>query len=80
MHAQGTAHVAVAPAARRSGPVKGPLEQVPPRSRAHASLERVPPRSRAHAALERGAARGLISASLEAPSRARLLPHTGTGI
>jgi hypothetical protein len=43
----------VAPASHRSGPVKGSLEQVPPRSRAHAPLERVPPRSRAHAPLER---------------------------
>jgi hypothetical protein len=35
------------PADHWSGPIKGPLEQVPPRSRANASLEQVPPRSRA---------------------------------
>jgi hypothetical protein len=71
----------VGPAARRSGPVKGPLEQVPPRSRVHASLERVPPRSRVTPPssgfrLARGItppssgfrlARGIISPSLEAP-------------
>jgi hypothetical protein len=43
----------VAPAAHRSGPIKGPLERVPPRSRVNTSLERVPPRSRANAYLER---------------------------
>jgi hypothetical protein len=36
----------VAPTAHRSGPVKGSLEQAPPRSRVHASLERTLPRSR----------------------------------
>jgi hypothetical protein len=53
----------VVPAAHQSGPLKGPLEQAPPRSRVRASLERVPSRSRVHSPLER------------APPRSRL-PHT----
>jgi hypothetical protein len=62
----------VAPAAHRSGPIKGPLEQVPPRSRAHASLERVPPRSRANSSLERVPPRSRAHASLErVPPRSR---------
>jgi hypothetical protein len=44
---RGTAHAAVAPAAHQGGPLKGPLEQAPPRSRARTSLERAPPHSRA---------------------------------
>jgi hypothetical protein len=48
----GMARTAVVPATRRSGPLKGPLEQVRPRSRVHASLERAPPRSRVHGPLE----------------------------
>jgi hypothetical protein len=47
------ARTAVVPATHRSGPLKGPLKQVPPRSRVHASLERAPPRSRVHGPLER---------------------------
>jgi hypothetical protein len=50
----------VAPAAHRSGPIKGPLEQVPPRSRANTSLEQVPPRSRANASLERALPRSRV--------------------
>jgi hypothetical protein len=57
------AHTAAVPAAHLSGLVKGPLEQVPPRSRVHTSLEQVPPRSRVHGPLERG------------PPRSRV-PHT----
>jgi hypothetical protein len=58
----------VAPAAHRSGPVKGSLERVSPRSRSHAPLERVPPRSRAHAPPRAG------SASFEGSSPPRLRP------
>jgi hypothetical protein len=37
LNTQGRAHAAVAPTAHRDGPLKDPLEQAPPRSRAHAS-------------------------------------------
>jgi hypothetical protein len=57
----GTAHAAVALTAHRGGPLKGPLEQAPPRSRMHAYLERAPPRSTVHASLE------------QAPPRSRAL-------
>jgi hypothetical protein len=44
----------VPPTARRSGPVKGSLEQAPPRSRVYTPLERAPPRSRVRLRLARG--------------------------
>jgi hypothetical protein len=44
----------VAPTARRSGPVKGSLEQAPPRSRVYAPLEWAPPHSRVRLRLARG--------------------------
>jgi hypothetical protein len=68
MHTQGTAHAAVAPAAHRTGPVKGPS------SRLRLARELTPPSSGFRLA------RGLTFASLEAPSQARLLRHVGTGI
>jgi hypothetical protein len=37
LNTQGRAHAAVAPTAHQDGPLKDPLEQAPPRSRAHAS-------------------------------------------
>jgi hypothetical protein len=37
LNTQGGAHAAVAPTAHQDGPLKDPLEQAPPRSRAHAS-------------------------------------------
>jgi hypothetical protein len=37
LNTQGRAHAAVAPMAHQDGPLKDPLEQAPPRSRAHAS-------------------------------------------
>jgi hypothetical protein len=49
----GVAHAAVAPAAHQGGPLKGPLEQAPPRSRVHAFLGRALPCSRVHASLGR---------------------------
>jgi hypothetical protein len=55
----------VASAAHQGGPLKGPLEQAPPRSRVHASLERAPPRSRAHASLEWAPPRSRVHAYLE---------------
>jgi hypothetical protein len=60
----------VAPAAHQGGPLKGPLEQAPPRSRVNASLERAPPRSRVHSPLEAS------SASLEAPPHAHARSRT----
>jgi hypothetical protein len=60
------------PAAHQSGPIKGPLEQVPPRSRANTSLERVPPSSRARTPLERVPPRSRANTSLErVPPRSR---------
>jgi hypothetical protein len=61
----GMAHAAVASVAHRGGPLKEPLEQAPPRSRAHTSLKRAPPRSRAHAYLERAPPRSRVHAALE---------------
>jgi hypothetical protein len=43
-----------APTAQQSGPVKGSLEQAPPRSRVYDSLERAPPRSTVRLRLARG--------------------------
>jgi hypothetical protein len=51
-HAGHDPHCGV-PTAHQSGPLKGPLERVPPRSRVHTSLEEVPPHSRVHDSLER---------------------------
>jgi hypothetical protein len=63
----------VVPTAQRSGPVKGSLEQAPPRSRAHAPLERAPSRSRVHDSLERATPRSRVHDSLEwAPPRSRV--------
>jgi hypothetical protein len=77
-YAHNTIHAAVAPAARRSGPAKRPLERGPPCSRAHAALEGGPPRSRVPASLERGPPRSRVPASLErGPPRSRL-PHERT--
>jgi hypothetical protein len=60
------------PADHWSGPIKGPLEQVPPRSRANASLERVLPRSRANTSLERVPPRSRARPFLErVPPRSR---------
>jgi hypothetical protein len=71
---QGMAHATVAPTAHQGGPLKDPLEQAPPRSRAHASLERALPRSRGHAYLEQAPPRSRVRAALErAPPRSRAL-------
>jgi hypothetical protein len=60
------------PTAHRSGPVKGSLEQAPPRSRVHVSLERASPRSRVHASLEQAPPHSRGHASLErVPPRSR---------
>jgi hypothetical protein len=74
-------HTAVVPATHQSGPLKGPLEQVPPRLRVHTSLDGfrlargfTAPSSRLRVA------RGFASASLETPSHARPFPHAGTNI
>jgi hypothetical protein len=66
----------VVPAAHRSGPLKGPLEQVPPRSRVHASLERVPPRSRVHDPLERAPPRSRVRLRLARDSLTRTRVRT----
>jgi hypothetical protein len=62
----------VVPAVHRSGPVKGSLEQAPPRSRAHAPLKRAPPRSRVHASLERAPPRSKV------PLEGSRLPQAGS--
>jgi hypothetical protein len=70
----GTAHAAVAPVAHQGGPLKGPLEQAPPRSRMHAYLKRALPRSRVHAYLEWAPPRSRVRTYLErAPPRSRVL-------
>jgi hypothetical protein len=70
----------VVPAAHRSGPLKGPLEQVLPRSRVHASLERVPPRSRVHGPLERAPPRSRVRLRLARDSLTRTpIPARGYG-
>jgi hypothetical protein len=66
----GMAHATVALTAHQGGPLKDPLEQAPPCSRAHASLGWAPPRSREYAYLERAPPRSRVraeagSASLE---------------
>jgi hypothetical protein len=54
------AHATVALAAHQGGPLEDPLEQAPPRSRAHTSLERAPPRSSVYANLERAPPRSRV--------------------
>jgi hypothetical protein len=69
---QGWAHATVALMTHQSGPLKDPLEQTPPRSRAHASLGRAPPCPRENASLERAPPRSRVRAALEqVPSRSR---------
>jgi hypothetical protein len=68
------AHAAMAPTAHQGGPLKDPLEQAPPRSRAHASLGRATPRSRGCAYLGRAPPRSRVRSALErAPPRSRAL-------
>jgi hypothetical protein len=73
LNTQGMAHVTVAPTTHQGGPLKDPLEQTPPRSRAHTSLEWAPPRSRMYASLERAPprSRAHITALEQAPPRSR---------
>jgi hypothetical protein len=60
--------------AHQGGPLQDPLEQAPPRSRAHASLGRAPPRSRGCAYLEQASPRSRVRSALErAPPRSRVL-------
>jgi hypothetical protein len=66
LNTRGMAHTTVAPTTHQGGPLKDPLEQTPPRSRAHASLEQALPRSRVH-----------IAALEQAPPRSRA-PRTRT--
>jgi hypothetical protein len=80
------AHATVAVTAHQGGPLKDPLEQAPPRSRAHTSLgwalprsrecaylEQAPPRSRAHTSLGWALPRSRECAYLEqAPPRLRV--------
>jgi hypothetical protein len=74
------AHATVALTAHQSSPLKDPLEQAPPRSRAHASLGQAPPRSRGCAYLEQAPPRSRVRAALEqAPPRSRAL-HTRTSV
>jgi hypothetical protein len=74
------AHATVALTAHQSGPLKDPLEQAPPRSRAHTSLERAPPRSRGCAYFEQTPPRSRVRTALEqAPPRSREL-HTRTPV
>jgi hypothetical protein len=66
------AHAAVVSTAHQGGPLVDPLEQAPPRSRAHASLGRALPRSRENASLEWAPPRSMVRAALEqAPPRSR---------
>jgi hypothetical protein len=68
------AHATVALTAHQGGPLKDPLEQALPRSRAHASLGRAPPRSRGRAYLEQAPPRSRVRAALEQASpRSRAL-------
>jgi hypothetical protein len=70
----------VAPTTHRSGPIKGSLERVPPRSRAHASLERVPPQGSRLSRAGSASLEGSSPPCSKTPSQERLLPHAGTGI
>jgi hypothetical protein len=67
---RGMVHAVVAPAAHQGGPLKYPLEQAPPRSRAQASLEWAPPRSKGVRLPRAG------SASLEGAPYAHAHSHT----
>jgi hypothetical protein len=74
------AHAAVAQTAHQGGPLKDPLEQAPPRSRAHTSLEWALPRSRVYAYLERAPPRSRVHVAPEqAPPRSRA-PRTRTPV
>jgi hypothetical protein len=74
LNTRGMAHATVAPTTHQGGPLKNPLEQAPPRSRAHASLGRAPPRLREYTYLERAPPRSRVRAALEeAPPRSRTL-------
>jgi hypothetical protein len=72
---QGMAHATVAPTAHQGGPLKDPLEQAPPHSRAHASLGRAPPRSRGCAYLERAPPRSrALRTRMPVPVHGHLMP------
>jgi hypothetical protein len=81
LNTQGMAHAKVAPTTHQGGPLKDPLEQAPPRSRAHTSLEWAPPRPRLYASLERAPprSRAHITALEKAPPRSRA-PCTRTPV
>jgi hypothetical protein len=87
LNTRGMAHATMAPTTHQGGPLKDPLEQATPRSRAHTSLGRAPPHSREYAYLERAPPHSRVRAALEqAPPRSRALrmrrpfPYAGTGI
>jgi hypothetical protein len=65
LNTRGMAHPTVATTTHQGGPLKDPLKQALPRSRAHASLGRAPPRSREYAYLERAPPRSRVRAALE---------------
>jgi hypothetical protein len=68
LNTRGMAHATMAPTAQQGGPLKNPLEQAPPRSRARTSLGWAPPRSREYAYLERAPPRSRVRAALEQAS------------
>jgi hypothetical protein len=73
LNTQGRAHAAVALTAHQDSPLKDPLEQAPPRSRAHATPEQAPPGSRGCAYLEQAPPRSRTYSALErAPPRSRV--------
>jgi hypothetical protein len=74
------AHATVALTAHQGGPLKDPLEQAPPLSRAHASLGWAPPRSREYACLERAPPRSRVRAALEQALRRSRALRTRTPV
>jgi hypothetical protein len=81
LNTRGMAHATVALTAHQDGPLKDPLEQAPPRSRAHTSLEWAPPRSRVYTSFKRAPPRSRVHiAALEvAPPHSRA-PRTRTPV
>jgi hypothetical protein len=70
------AHATVVPTTHQGGPLKDPLEQAPPCSRAHTSLEWAPPRSRVYAYLEGAPPRSRVHTAPEQASPRSRAPRT----
>jgi hypothetical protein len=80
LNTRGRAHAAVAPTAHQDGPLKDPLEQALPRSRAHASPERAPPGSRGCAYLKQAPPRSRVCSALKRATPRSRAPRTRTPV